>query len=193
MSRVLTPAGDPQPVEADVPVFESNDHCDADCDHAKVLYTTRNQASAVAQKKKDRPTAPAGPPIPGVDTDGVAPPSSDKRPGEPGPADDVDFDIFDLDIPRNGDDIPDARDLPAPPTNAEILEEQRGDALCLQVLTEQDRRHRHFEEGPDGILQRKHPGQPDVVQIVLPKVLQPRVLRLYHYSLLHGHPELNRV
>ena len=44
MSSFLTPARDPRPVEADVPVFESNDHCDADCEHAKVLVTTRNQA-----------------------------------------------------------------------------------------------------------------------------------------------------
>ena len=115
MSRVLTPAGDPQPVEADVPVFESNDHYDADCDHSKVLVTTRNRARAVAQKNTSGPTASAEPPIPGVDTDGVAPPSSDKTPGEPGPADDVDFDIFDFDIQREGDDIPDARDLPAHP------------------------------------------------------------------------------
>ena len=53
-SRVLNPAGDPQPVETDVPVFESNDHCDVDCDHAEVLVATRNQARAVAQKQKDR-------------------------------------------------------------------------------------------------------------------------------------------
>ena len=42
-SRVLTPAGDPQPGEADVPVFESNNYCEADCDHAEVLLTTRNR------------------------------------------------------------------------------------------------------------------------------------------------------
>ena len=193
LSRVLIPAGDPQPVEADVPVSESNDHCDADCDHAKVLVTTRNQASAVAPKQKSGPKAPAGPPIPGVDSDGVAPPPSDETPGEPGPADDVDFDIFDFDIQREGYDIPDARDLPAPPTNAEILEEQRGDAFCLQVLAEQDSRHRHFHAGPGGILRRRHPIQPDLVQIVLPKVLRPRVLRLCHYWLLAGHPGLNRI
>ena len=193
MSRVLTPAGDPQPVEADVPVFESNDHCDAECDHAKVLVTTWNQARAVAQKQTSGPTASAGPPIPGVDTDGVALPSSDKTPGQPGPADDNDFDIFDFDIQREGDDILDARDLSATPTNAEILGEQRGDTFCLQVLTEQDSWHRHFYEGPDGILRRRHPAQRDLVQIVLPTVLRPRVLRLCHYSLLSGHPGLNRM
>ena len=193
LSRVLTPAGDSQPFEADLPVFESNDHCDADCDHAKVRDTTRNQARAVAQKQTNGPMAPAGPPVPGIDTDGVAPPSSDKTPGEPRPADDVDFDISDFDIQREGDDIRDARDLPAPPTNAEILEEQKGDAFCLQVLAEQDSRHRHFHEGPKGILRRRHPVQPDLVQIVLPKVLRPRVLRLCHYSLLAGDPGLNRM
>ena len=193
MSRVLTPAGDPQPVEADVPIFESKDLCDADCDHAKVLVTTRNQARAVAQKQTNGLTASAGPPIPGVDTDGVGQPSSDKTPGEPGPADDADFDIFDFDIQREGNDIPDARDLPAPSTNAEIVEERRGDAFCLQILTEQESRHRHFHEGPDGILRRRHPAQRDLVQIVLPKVLRPRVLRLCHYSLLAGHPGLNRM
>ena len=123
----------------------------------------------------------------------MAPPSSDKTPGEPGPADDVDFDIFDFDIEREGDDIPDFRDLPAPPTNVETLEEQRGDAFCLQVLAEQDSRHQHFHEGPDGILRRRHPVLPDLVQIMLPKVLRPTVLRLCHYSLLAGHPGLNRM
>ena len=193
LSRVLTPGGDPQPVEADVPVFESNDHCDADCDHAKVLLTPRNQSRAVAQKQTNGPTAPSGPPIPGVDTDGAAQPSSDKTLGEPGPAADVDFDIFDFDVQQDGDVIPDARDLQSPPTNAEILEEQRGDAFCIQVLTEQDSRHRNFHEGPDGILLRRHPVQPDLAQIVLPRVLRPRVLRLCHYSLLAVHPRLNRM
>ena len=32
-----------------------------------------------------------------------------------------------------------------------------------------------------------------MVQIVLPKVLRPRELRLCHYSLLAGHPGLNRM
>ena len=193
MSRVLTPAGVPQPVEADEHVFESNDHCDADCDHAKVLFTTRNQARAVAQKQKSGPTASAGLPIPGGDTDGVPPPSSDKTPGEPGPADDVDFDIFDLDIRREGDDIPDARDFPAPPTNVEILEDQRGDAFCIQVLIEQDSRHRYLHKCPDGILRRRHPVQSDLDQIVPSKVLRTRVLRLYYYRLLAGHLALNRM
>ena len=106
MSRVLTPAGDAQPVEPDVPVFELNDHCDADCNHSKVLVTSRKQACIVARRQTDGPMAPAQSPIPGFDTDGVAPPSPSKTPGEPGPTDDVDLDIFDLYIQQEGDDIP---------------------------------------------------------------------------------------
>ena len=69
----------------------------------------------------------------------------------------------------------------------------RRSSSSLQVLTEQDSWHRHFYEGPDGILRRRHPAQRDLVQILLPKFLQPRVLRLCHYSLLAGQPGLNRM
>ena len=193
LSRVLFPAGDPQPVEADVPVFESNNDCNANSENAQVLITTRNQAHAVARRQTYGPTALAQPPIPGVAKEAVAPPSCSKTAGEPGPADDRDFDIFDLDIQREGDDIPGARDLPAPRTNAEILEEQSCDAFCIQVLTERNSRYRHFHEVPDGILQRRHPVQPDLVQIVIPKVLRQWVLRLCHCNLMAGHPAPNRM
>ena len=71
--------------------------------------------------------------------------------------------------------------------------EQRCDESCLRILAEQDSRHRHFHEGPDGALPRWHPVQLDLVQIILPKVLRRRALRLSHYCLMPGHPGLNRM
>ena len=71
--------------------------------------------------------------------------------------------------------------------------EQRSDDFCFQVLTEYGSRHRHFHEGPDGILRRMPLIQPDLAQIVLHKVLRPSVIPRCHYSRMPGHLGLNRM
>ena len=45
-----------------------------------------------------------------------------------------------------------------------------------------------FFEGPDGLLRRRHPREPDIEQVVLPETLRPRVLQLAHHAKLAGHP-----
>ena len=85
-------------------------------------------------------------------------------------------------------------DLPSPLTVDEILEEQKSDTFCQNVISKSSskRRSSFFEDPDDGLLKRRCPydGQ---VQIVLPETLRPRVLSLSHHSLLAGHPGQTRL
>ena len=107
--------------------------------------------------------------------------------------DDVEFDIFDFDIARTEGELPEPRDLPAAPSLSEILDEQRRDSFCQQVLASQSHKQRAFFEGTDGLLLRRHPIHDELVQIVLPETLRPRVLQLCHYTIVAGYPGLNRM
>ena len=84
--------------------------------------------------------------------------------------------------------------LPAPLTLDEILETQRSDDFCQQVALEStDNPSSSFFEDHDGVLCRKQPADPTRIQIVLPEVLRPRLLRLAHHSPLAGHPGQTRL
>lgn len=43
------------------------------------------------------------------------------------------------------------------------------------------------------MLRRRHPFHDDVVQILLPEIRLPRVPQLCHYTIVAGHPVLNRI
>ena len=74
-------------------------------------------------------------------------------------------------------------------TIEEILEAQKTDSFCQTVLARQSKRiDSAFFEGPDGLLRRRHPREPDIEQVVLPETLRPRVLQLAHHAKLAGHP-----
>ena len=51
----------------------------------------------------------------------------------------------------------------------------------------------YFFEAEDGVLCRRHPREENIIQVVLPESLRPRVLRLAHYSPLAGHPGQTRM
>ena len=88
----------------------------------------------------------------------------------------------------------DADALPAPLTLSEIAEAQQTDEFCQSVVaTQLSQRGTLFFESDEGILCRRDPRVPDAVQIVLPKCLRPRVLRLAHYHQLAGHPGQTRL
>lgn len=84
--------------------------------------------------------------------------------------------------------------LPTPLTQDEILEEQKNDEFCQTIAaTQMSRTDSCFFENDDGVLCRRHPRDPDLVQVVLPSTLRHRVLRLAHYHLLAGHPGQSRL
>ena len=102
--------------------------------------------------------------------------------------DEADFAVFDFDIAHQDDSVPDPEDLPSPPTRAKILIEQRHDAFCQQVPSRQGHHDRAFFEGADGLLRRRHPVHDNLIQVVLPESLRPRLLQLAHYAIVDGHP-----
>ncbi|CDF38002.1 unnamed protein product [Chondrus crispus] len=85
-------------------------------------------------------------------------------------------------------------DLLAPLTLEEIAEEQRVDDFCQTVLARQsESRDSAFFEDHHGMLKRRHPLDPDLVQIVVPRTLQARLLQLCHAPTIAGHPGQNRM
>ena len=75
-----------------------------------------------------------------------------------------------------------------PITHSEILLEQQRDALCTEIrskMEQGDVNQRSFMVDDEGILLRTASGGH---QIVVPTSLQPRVLRIAHYSKISGHP-----
>ena len=68
-------------------------------------------------------------------------------------------------------------DLPAPLSIEEIAEEQRVDDFCQAVLARQsESRDFAFFEDHQGLLKRRHPFDPDIVQVVVPRTLRARLL-----------------
>ena len=56
-------------------------------------------------------------------------------------------------------------------TKDELLEAQSTDDFCQTVLSRQSQNlETHFFEGNDGLLRRRHPTDPEIVQIVLPAI-----------------------
>ena len=84
--------------------------------------------------------------------------------------------------------------MPTKTTFEETLEAQKTDSFCQTVLARQSKRiDSAFFEGPDGLLRRRHPREPDIEQVVLPDTLRPRILQLAHHAKLAGHPGQTRM
>ena len=89
----------------------------------------------------------------------------------------------------NSSVAPPQDDLPAPLTIEKIAEEQRVDDFCQTVLARQsESRDSAFFEDHQGVLKRRHPFDPDIVQVVVPRTLRARLLRLCHNPAIAGHP-----
>ena len=89
---------------------------------------------------------------------------------------------------------PRQEDLPAPLTTEEIAEEQRVDDFCQTVLARpSESKGSAFFEDYHGVLKRRHRFDPEVVQVVEPRTLRARLLRLCHNPAIAGHPGQNRM
>ena len=88
----------------------------------------------------------------------------------------------------------DEAELPAPLERSEILEEQKENEFCEAVLQEQvGRKGSPFFEDDDGVLCRQNLREPGHDQVLLPKSLRHRVLRLANYHFQSGHPGKTRM
>ena len=183
LSRLITPGSDTKPVDDEIPKF--GDH--------NVLVTTRANTQRSA-------------------ADGAAALTEEPSTGEPDLVnvptyshhddevmDDVlddALDVFDIGIADQAYEPADISpaDVPTKITIEEILEAQKTDSFCQTVLARQSKRiDSAFFEGPDGLLRRRHPREPDIEQVVLPDTLRRRVLQLAHHVKLAGHPGQTRM
>ena len=206
LSRLISPRGTGDSrkaveVDDDIPTFdgttvrdvsdELRDHaCTAECDHKTdhVIFTTRNQAG------RKRRTRSRGGPVVDEET-----PALHER-DDPW-AEIEEFDATDIKRAQEpGIDAssslvaPPQDDLPAPLTLEQIAKEQCVDDFCQTVLARQsESRDFAFFEGHQGVLKRKHPYDPDIIQVVVPQLLRARLLRLCHDPAIAGHPGQNRM
>ena len=107
---------------------------------------------------------------------------------------DEDLDIFDMALAYQDDGrVPSIADVPVRLKKDELLEAQSTDDFCRTVLSRQSRNlDTHFFEGNDGLLRRQHQTDLEIVRIVLPDTLRPRVLNFAHHTILAGHPGQTR-
>ena len=206
LSRLISPRGTEDPrkaveVDDDIPTFdgttvrdvsdELRDYtCTTECEHKTdhVFVTTRNQAG-----RKRRTRSRDGP----VGDDEA--PSLHER-DDPW-AEIENFDAVDIErtqepgVAVSGSQVaPPQDDLPAPLTLDEIAEEQRVDYFFQTVLARQsESRESAFFENHQGVLKRKHPYDPEIIQVVVPQSLRTRLLRLCHDPPIAGHPGQNRM
>ena len=209
LSRLVSPrvADDPRAtveVDDDIPTFDGGttvrdvsnelaDHvCTASCDHqaVHVFVTTRNQAESRAKSRVRTRDETRG---------------DDEAPALQGPnsfwEENDEFDAADIEraegLEAGAPDslvAPPQDDLPAPLTIEEIAVEQRVDDFCQTVLARQsESRDSAFFEDHQGVLKRRQPFDPDIVQVVVPRTLQARLLRLCHNPAIAGHPGQNRM
>lgn len=75
-----------------------------------------------------------------------------------------------------------------PITVTEILDAQRIDALCKQILYGPDRGTRRFVETEQGVLRMVSPNYEENLQIVMPEVLHPRLHNITHHCKTAGNP-----
>ena len=108
---------------------------------------------------------------------------------------DEDLDIFEMALAYQDDGrVPLIADVPVRLTKDELLEAQSTDDFCQTVLSRQSRNlDTHFFDGNDSLLRRQLPTDSEIVQIVLPDTLRPRVLNLAHHTILTGHPGQTRM
>lgn len=85
--------------------------------------------------------------------------------------------------------------LPSPLTLDQLIEEQKIDEFCQNVLARQLLRNwtPSSLRTVDGLLKQKHPYDPDTIQIVVLKTLRSRLLTLAHVLVLAGHHGQNRM
>ena len=198
------PQQEPEPIDDDIPTFE-----DAQPAYSSVMAVTRSA------QKKDGPRQDKSPPEPisarTTDAQGPKTATTPRKtqqwdggnfaplPGEDAKDDEEDvfvdvrgYEANNMGVPiaaRTGDDT-----VPSPITTAEILAEQRHDDFCQTVAaTSLGRIDSPFFEDDQGVLCRTDPRERNLVQVVLPTSLQPRALRLAHYSPLAGHPGQSRM
>ena len=68
------------------------------------------------------------------------------------------------------------------------------DEFCRTVLARKSEfRDSAFFEDHQGVLKRKHPFDPDIVQVVVPRTLRARFFCLCHNPVIAGHPGQNRM
>ena len=177
LSRLITPGSDSRPVDDEIPTF--GDH--------PVLVTTRSSkrsSTAEGQPTTEDPEPQSVPQYSHHD-DEVMDDVLDEA-----------LDVFDIGIAEGTYEPVDVTpaNVPTKITIEEILEAQKTDAFCQTVLARQSKRYDSaFFEGPDGLLRRRHPREPDIEQVVLPDSLRPRVLQLAHHAKLAGHPGQTRM
>ena len=88
----------------------------------------------------------------------------------------------------------DEAELPAPLDRSEIFAEQKKDEFCQAVLEEQvGRKGSPFFEDDECVLCRQNLREPGHDQVLLPKSLRHRVLRLANYHFQSGHPGKTRM
>lgn len=91
-------------------------------------------------------------------------------------------DIYDFwDKRSDPDHVEKMEDTPVPIKMTEILDAQRVDDFCEEILARKDRGTSWIVETEDGVLRRAHPDNEGDLQIVMPKVLRPRLLNITHH------------
>ena len=77
-------------------------------------------------------------------------------------------------------------------TVREIIREQRKDDFCQNVITHRSNDTRYYED-ENGVLCRRLRTDPDISQIIVPRTLVDKVLKLHHHTPLAGHPGQDRM
>ena len=209
LSLLLSPkvADDTRPVvevDDDIPTYDTGttvhdvsdelaDHvCTASCDHEADHFFVRTSSRS---KYRRRLCAQAR----------DEPRGEDEAPALEEPdlfwAENEAFDAVDHDRAQNleantsGPQVtPRQDDLSAPLTIEEIAEEQREDDFCRTVLVRKsESRDPAFFEDHQGVLKQRHPFDPDIVEVVVPRTLRARLPRLCHILAIDGHPGKNRM
>ena len=213
LSRVLTPDGnEDKPIDDEVPTY-GNQEAVFVTNRREVANSTSNQPATTARKRNTRKgTARTHTDTGRRNTNDTVGLTDEERllsdfqqnhidhntTNVDEAIDDVldkDIDIFEIFLAYQDDGrVPSIADVPVRLKKGELLEAQSTDDCCLTVLSRQSRNFdTHFFEGNDGLLRRKHPTDSEIVQIVLPDALRPRVLNLAHHTILAGHTGQTRM
>ena len=183
LSRLITPGSDPKPVDDEIPTF--GDHNVLVTTRAKTRRSAANGAAASTEETSTGEPDPVNVPTYSHHDDEVMDEVLDDA-----------LDVFDIGIADQAYEPVDVTpaDVRTKITIEEILEAQKTDSFCQTVLARRSKRiDSAFFEGPDGLLRRRHPREPDIEQFVLPDTLRPRVLQLAHHAKLAGHPGQTRM
>ena len=183
LSRLITPGSDPRPVDNEIPTF--GDHNVLVTTRANTRRSAANGAAASTEEPSTGEPDPLKVPTYSHHDDEVMDDALDDA-----------LDVFDIGIADQAYEPVDVTpaDVPTKITIQEILEAQKTDSFCQTVLAMQSKGiGSAFFEGPDGLLRRRHPREPDTEPVVLPDTLRPRVLQLAFHAKLAGHPGQTRM